>query len=153
MKIDRARITDASSIHKMVNYFAGKGEMLPRALSDIYENIRDYFVIRDNENEVAGCAALHVNWVDLAEIRSLAVEEKSQNTGGGSSLVDACLKEAEELGISRVFCLTRRPVFFQSCGFVLVDKKELPHKVWAECYRCPKFPDCDEVALIHGMEE
>ncbi|MCD6567839.1 MAG: N-acetyltransferase [Dehalococcoidia bacterium] len=153
MKIDRAKITDASSIHKMVNHFAGKGEMLPRALSDIYENIRDYFVIRDDEYGVVGCAALHVNWIDLAEIRSLAVEEKSQNKGGGSSLVDACLKESEELGISRVFCLTRRPAFFQSCGFVMVDKKELPHKVWAECYRCPLFPDCDEVALMHGMEE
>ncbi len=153
MKVDRARITDAGSIHKMVNYFAGKGEMLPRALSDIYENIRDYFVIRDDNCDVIGCAALHVNWIDLAEIRSLAINEKNQRAGGGALLVGACLKEAQELGIAKVFCLTRTPAFFQSCGFAMIDKKELPHKVWAECYRCPKFPDCDEVALMHRAEE
>ena len=152
MKIDKAMVTDATSMHRLVNYFADKGEVLPRALSDIYENIRDYFVARD-ESGVIGCAALHVNWIDLAEIRSLVVEGNSQNQGIGSLLVEACLGEAKELGISKVFCLTRRPAFFKKCDFLLIDKAELPHKIWAECYHCPKFPDCDEVALIHRLEQ
>ncbi len=147
IKVDRARVSDANSMHQMISHFADKGEMLPRALSEIYEDIRDYFVVR-KRGRVIACAALHVAWVDLAEIRSLAVDEQAQNQRIGSVLVQACLEEAKELGIPRVFCLVRKPAFFEKHGFQLIDKTELPHKVWAECYRCPKFPDCDEVALI-----
>lgn len=147
IQVDRAKVKDAALMQQLINWFAGQGEMLPRALSEIYEDIRDFFVARDGDKVIA-CTALHVSWLDLAEIRSLAVAEKSQNQGIGSSLVQACLNEARELGIPSVFCLTRRPAFFEKHGFRLIDKMELPHKVWAECYRCPKFPDCDEVALI-----
>jgi amino-acid N-acetyltransferase len=146
-KVDRAKVSDAASMHQMISHFAGKGDMLPRALSEIYEDIRDYFVVRE-ESQVIACAALHVTWDDLAEIRSLAVYEKEQNQRIGSLLVKACLKEAKELGIPKVFCLVRKPAFFEKHGFQPIDKTELPHKVWVECYRCPKFPNCDEVALI-----
>jgi amino-acid N-acetyltransferase len=150
IKVDRARVSDANSMHQMISYFADKGEVLPRALSEIYEDIRDYFVVR-KRGQVIACAALHVAWVDLAEIRSLAVAEQAQNQRVGSALIQACLEEAKELGISKVFCLVRKPAFFEKHGFQLIDKTELPHKVWAECYRCPKFPDCDEVALIRYL--
>ena len=150
MKVDRARVSDATSMHQMINYFAGKGEMLPRALSDIYEDIREYFVVREGDQVIA-CVALHVTWVDLAEIRSLAVDEKARNQRIGSLLIQACLEEAEELGIPKVFCLVRKPSIFEKHGFQLMDKTELPQKVWAECYRCPKFPDCDEVAVIRRL--
>jgi amino-acid N-acetyltransferase len=148
IKADRARVTDASSVHRLISHFADKGEMLPRALSEIYDGIRDYFVVRKGGRVVA-CAALQVTWADLAEIRSLAVNEKDQNQNIGSLLIQACLSDAKELGIPRVFCLVRKPAFFEKHGFQLIDKKELPQKVWADCYRCPKFPDCDEVALIY----
>jgi amino-acid N-acetyltransferase len=148
IKVDRAKVRDAATMHRLINWYAGQGEMLPRALSEIYEDIRDFFVAREDDRVIA-CSALHVNWLDLAEIRSLAVDEKSQNQGIGSSLVHSCLNEANELGIPSVFCLTRRPAFFEKRGFHLIDKMELPHKVWAECYRCPKFPNCDEVALVY----
>jgi amino-acid N-acetyltransferase len=150
IKVDRAKVSDATAMHQMISHFADKGEMLPRALSEIYEDIRDYFVVRKGSH-VIGCAALHVNWVDLAEVRSLAVDEKEQNQRIGSLLTQACLKEAKELGIPRVFCLVRKPAFFEKHGFQLIDKAELPQKVWAECYRCPKFPNCDEVALIRHL--
>jgi amino-acid N-acetyltransferase len=150
MKVDRAKVSDAASMHQMISHFADNGEMLPRALSEIYEDIRDYFVVREGGRVIA-CAALHVAWVDLAEIRSLAVDEKEQNQQIGSLLIQACLQEAKELGIPRVFCLVRKPAFFEKHGFELIDKMELPQKVWAECYRCPKFPNCDEVALIRHL--
>ena len=150
IKVDRARVTDANSMHRLISHFADKGEMLPRALSEIYEDIRDYFVVRKG-SQVIACAALHVNWGDLAEIRSLAVDEKEQHQSIGSLLAQACLREAKELGIPRVFCLVRKPAFFERHGFQLIDKTELPQKVWAECYRCPKFPNCDEVALIRSL--
>jgi len=149
-RIEKARITDAARIQKLVNGFAGQGEMLPRSLAAIYENIRDYFVAREGDT-VVGCAALHVNWEDMAEVRSVAVSRRYQRRGLGAELVRACLDEARALGIDGVFCLTYRPKFFNAQGFREIDKKELPRKVWVECYYCPKFPDCDETALIwHG---
>ena len=149
--VEKARISDATQMHKLINYFADRGEMLARSLSEIYENIRDYFVVRQGERVIA-CVALHVSWSDLAEVKSVAVTEDSQRQGIGDQLVEACLREAKELGIPTVFCLTYKPAFFEKVGFSLIDKAELPHKVWGECYRCPKFPDCDEVALIYHLE-
>ena len=152
MKVEKAKINDAQRIHEMVNSFADKGEMLPRALSEIYENLRDFFVIRDKNNQVIGCVALHINWVDLAEIKSLAVSEDKQAKGVGSVLVEACIDEARGLGIPTIFCLSYKPTFFEKHNFRQVDKMELPRKVWSECYSCPKFPDCDEVALVYRFE-
>jgi len=138
-------------MQELINYFADRDEMLARSLSEIYENIRDYFVIRQDERVLA-CAALHVMWSDLAEVKSLAVAEEKQKQGFGDQLVAICLNEAKELGIPTIFCLTYKPAFFERFGFTQVDKMELPRKVWTECYRCPKFPDCDEVALIYHPE-
>jgi len=149
MMVEKARIGDAQRIHKLINSFADKGEMLARALSEIYENLRDFFVIRDSSTQVIACIALHIIWADLAEIRSLAVSEDKQDQGLGSVLIGACLNEAEELEIPTVFCMTYKPILFEGHGFRQVDKLELPRKVWSWCYRCPKFPDCDEVALVY----
>ncbi len=150
-RLEKARISDVPQMHQLINSFAEKGEMLPRPLSEIYENIRDFFVVREDERVIA-CAALHVSWSDLAEIKSVAVAQDSQRQGIGNRLIKACLKEAKQLGIPTIFCLTYKPEFFSTLGFAQVDKMQLPHKVWNECYRCPKFPNCDEVALIFHLE-
>ena len=125
--------------------------MLARPLSEIYENIHDFFVVREGERVIA-CAALRINWSDLAEIKSVAVAEDCQRQGIGNRLIKACLKESKALGISTIYCLTYKPEFFDTLGFAQVEKTTLPHKVWNECYRCPKFPNCDEVALICHLE-
>ena len=151
MKVEKARIQDRPQMHQLVNYFADRDEMLARSLSEIYENIRDFFVVRQDEHVIA-CAALHVMWSDLAEIKSVAVAKDSQQQGIGDQLVEACLNEATEIGIPTIFCLTYQPRFFERHGFTQLDKMELPRKVWTECYRCSKFPDCDEVALIYHPE-
>ena len=151
MKPEKARVSDVPQMHRLINAFADRGEMLARSLSEIYENIRDYFVVRRGERVIA-CVSLHISWSDLVEIKSLAVAEDCQQQGIGDQIVQACLKEAEEFGIPTIFCLTYKPAFFEKCGFSQVDKAELPRKVWGECYRCPKFPDCDEVALIYHLE-
>jgi amino-acid N-acetyltransferase len=149
-QVEKANIADVDQIHKLVNGFAEKGLMLARPLSEIYESIRDFYVIREGK-KLLGCAALHISWADLAEIRSVAVAEDKQRKGLGAKLVAACLKEAEQLGIKSVFCFTYRPEFFKEQKFVDIDKAELPRKVWTDCFRCPKFPNCDEIALIyHG---
>ena len=146
IKVEKAKISEVPRIHKLVNTFAGRGEMLARPLSEIYENIRDFVVVRKGKR-VIGCAALHVMWSDLAEIKSVAVDEELQRQGFGSALVAALLKEAEELGITTIFCLTYKPKFFEQLGLKEVEKMTLPQKIWTECYRCSKFPNCDETAM------
>ena len=150
-QVEKARITDVSQMQQLINYFAHKGEMLARSMSELYENVRDFYVVREGERVIA-CAALHIDWSDLAEIKSLAVTEDSQKKGIGTRLVEACLNEARALGIPTVYCLTYQPAFFEKLGFTQRDKAELSRKVWIECYRCPKFPNCDEVALICKLE-
>ena len=149
--VEKATIRDVEQMHRLINYFADKDEMLPRPLSEIFENIRDYFVVRQGRRVVA-CGALHVMWSDLAEVKSVAVSEDTQRQGIGSRLVQACFEEAGELGLPTIFCLTYKPAFFERFGFSQVDKMQLPRKVWTECYHCPKFPDCDEVAMVCGLD-
>jgi amino-acid N-acetyltransferase len=146
----KARIGDVPSMHRIINEHADVGLMLHRSLSELYENLRDFWVV-DRAEEVVGCCALHVNWSDLAELRSLAVEKQHRRQGIGRVMVGACLAEARDMGISRVYALTREPLFFEACGFVRIEMSELPRKVWGECIRCPKFPECDEVALVNDI--
>lgn len=145
--IRKAQIADVKDIQKLLMTFANRGDMLSRSLSELYESLRDFYVVEE-EGVILGVAALHVVWEDLAEVRSVAVMEDSGRKGIGSRLVQACIAEAREIGLKRIFCLTYKPDFFAKHGFRLVDKAELPHKVWGDCIKCPKFPDCDENAMI-----
>ncbi|MDD5166247.1 MAG: N-acetyltransferase [Candidatus Omnitrophica bacterium] len=148
--IRKAFIKDINKIQKLINFFAKKDVMLPRSLNEIYENLRDFWVIEEG-NKVIGCVALHVSWEDLAEIRSLAVAENRQGQGIGKKLILACLAEAKELGAKRVFALTYKPNFFKKLGFKKVSHSQLPHKIWAECIKCCKFPNCQEIALLKNL--
>ena len=138
---------DVQEIQQLIKRYSMRGEMLPRSLSELYDNIRDIFVSIQGR-KVVGICALHVCWEDLAEIRSLAVEEKNRKEGIGAKLVKACLEEAGVLGVKRIFALTYRPDFFERVGFKKVDKSVLPHKIWTDCLKCVKFPDCDEIAVV-----
>ncbi len=145
--VRKAKVSDAQSIYLLINEYAKEGIVLPKSLNAIYENIRDFWVYEE-EGKVLGCVALHVVWEDLAEVRSLAVNKAYRGFGIGRKLVEACLREAEEMGIQRVFSLTYAKDFFERFGFAEIDKGELPHKVWGECINCVKFPQCDEIAVM-----
>lgn len=149
--IRKARMGDVKAIQKLISDYARKGDMLPRSLSEIYENLRDYFVCVEDGAGIVGSAAIHIMWEDLAEVRSVAVRDDRMRRGVGTQLVEACISEAIVLGIGRVFALTYKPEFFEKMGFVRVDKAELPQKIWTDCLKCSKFPDCDEVALVTDL--
>jgi amino-acid N-acetyltransferase len=146
IKIRKARMSDVEPIHELVTEFSRRGIMLPRSRSDLYESLRD-FVVADKGGRIVGCGALTIEWDNLAEIKSVAVAKVFQRHGVGRRLVKACLAEAKRLGIGKVFALTMAPVFFEQLGFGPVERDSLPHKVWSDCVNCPKFPDCDEVAV------
>lgn len=150
LKIRKANVPDIKAIQKLVNEFARREEMIPRSINELYENVRDFHVAEDDHRIIAVCA-LHVLWEDLAEIRSLAVMKEYQRMGIGKKMVKRCLSDAKVLGARRVFVLTYRPSFFRELSFADVDKSSLPQKIWGDCIRCPKFPECDEHALILNL--
>ena len=143
--IRNARISDAREIHRLIIMWADKDKMLPRPLVEIYESIRD-FIVCETDGRLIGVAALHVVWENIAELRSLVVDEGSESKGIGKRLVEKALEEAGGLGVEEMFVLTYIPEFFTKLGFSVIDKQTLPHKIWSDCVRCHKFPDCDETA-------
>ena len=145
--IRRAIIKDVKIIQSTLEHYANKGLLLPRSLSDLYDNLRD-FIVYQKENNILGVSALHVCWEDLGEIRSLAVLPPHTKQGIGRQLVNDCEAEAIKLGLKKVFTLTYQESFFAGLGYRTIDKNQLPHKIWGDCLKCAKFPDCDEIAMI-----
>jgi len=145
--IRKADIKDVPKIQALIALFAKQDLMLPRSLIDLYENLRDYFVAVKGR-KIIGCCALHICWEDLAEVKALAVDPKAQGSGTGKKLVDICLKEAKQLKVKKLFCLTYIPDFFKKFKFKKISRRKLPHKIWTECLQCPKFPNCDEQAMM-----
>jgi len=148
--IRAARVTDAKNIQRLVNYYGERGEMLALSLHEVFDSLRD-FSVYEAHREIVGTCALQITWEDLAEVRSLAVSPKNIRQGIGSQLLLSKIREARDLGLSKLFALSYNPGFFQRHGFRLVDKGELPHKVWVDCVKCIKFPDCTEVALVLNL--
>jgi amino-acid N-acetyltransferase len=143
----KAEIKDVKDIQKLLTFYASRGDMLSRSLAELYEAIRDFYIV-EGDGRIIGTAALHIVWEDLAEVRSVAVADEAGRKGIGTQVVQACIDEGRTLGLKKVFCLTYKPDFFAKFGFRIVDKSELPHKVWGDCMKCVKFPDCDEIAMI-----
>ncbi len=138
---------DVASIHKLLNYFADRRELLPRSLSEIFENLQQFYVATDGK-DVVGCCALYVTWAGLAEVKALAVTPDHQGRGIGKRLLQTVVNEAKSLGVEMLFTLTIREGLFKKFGFKRTKKSLLPHKVWTECVRCPYFPDsCIETSL------
>jgi amino-acid N-acetyltransferase len=151
LNIRPARVGDVPAVHDLIRTFADRKLMIRRSLGELYESIREFLVATDDAGRVIGCAGLHVFWEDLAELKCLAVSEAAQGHGVGRALVDACWEAARGLEIATVFTLTYVPEFFEKCGYRLVDKADLPHKIWNECVRCPLFPSCTESALVRSV--
>lgn len=146
----KARMSDVENLHTLINSYAQRGLMLARSRSMLYESLREFTVAEEN-GKFLGTGSLHIIWEDLAEVRALAIVEEAARKGIGRQLVEVLVKEARELGIPKVFALTYQKEFFEKCGFKLVEKEEMSPKVWKECINCPKFPKCDEYAMIYEV--
>lgn len=150
MIIRKATVNDIPGIKSIIDYYSKLEKMLPRSLSELYEFTRSFYVC-EIENEIVGCCALQVSWEDMAEVLSFAVKPEHREKGIGTELVRVCLEDAKKLGINNVFTLTYAVPFFEKQGFEKIDKQLLPHKVWSGCIKCPKFPNCDEVAMMRRI--
>lgn len=146
----KAIMNDVEELHGLINHYAQQGLMLARPRSLFYEALREFTVVEE-DGKFLGTGGLHIIWEDLAEIRALALASAAQGRGIGAKLVEVLMDEARELGISKVFALTYQKDFFEKCGFILVEKEDLSQKVWKDCINCPKFPNCDENAMVRKV--
>jgi len=150
--IRKAILDDVNAIHALLQFYNIKGELLARPLSKLYDHLRDFWVFEDpKQKKVVGCCALQFCWEDLAEIRSLAVDPHFTGQGIGTVLTERTIQEAAYFKIKDLFTLTYRPTFFERFGFSIIDKNELPIKVWSDCIGCVSFPNCDEIALLKKL--
>jgi len=147
-----ARVGDVPEMAALINYHAERHRMLFRSYEELYEHIRDFSVVESQNGDILACCALEVFWKDLAEIKSLAVAPDHMRKGLGRALVHNAIQQASDLGVSRVFALTYEQEFFQRLGFELIDKDQLPHKVWTDCVKCHQQHNCKEIAMILRVE-
>jgi amino-acid N-acetyltransferase len=148
--VRKARLTDVNEMFRIINHYAESQLMLPKTQLQLYENLRDYSVVSEGSapNRILACGALHIYWENLAEVRALAVAPGMNGKGIGTSLVRELLAEARGLGIEQVFVFTYEPKFFSRFGFIQVEHRTMPLKVYNECFNCPKFNKCDELAMV-----
>jgi amino-acid N-acetyltransferase len=146
--IRKARPADVPAIHRLIDAASKDQPVIPRTHFEIYASLRD-FLVYDDGRGAQGCVALHITWHDLAEVRSLVVDAALRGRGIGKRLTLAAVEEAKSLGLARVFALTNVADFFRKLGFVETDRHELPQKIWKDCVACPRFPDCDETAVLY----
>ena len=149
-EIRKPKVREMPGVKALLDQAAAEGAVLPRLLPELYENCRDFMVYVD-EQGIGGCSALHIDMMDLAEVRSLVVRDDLRGKGVGAALVQAELEEARRLEIARVYALTRVESFFLKLGFRVVDRADLPYKVFKDCMRCRLFPGCDEIAVVHDF--
>ena len=142
----KAKITDVESIHGLISYYAEQNLTLARPRAMLYESLREFTIVEERQ-EVIGAGALNIIWHDLAEIRALTVAPEYIGQGIGRRLIQYLIEEARDLVLPRIFVLTYQQQFFEKCGFQVVPKESLPQKVWRECVNCPKFPNCEELAM------
>ena len=150
LTVPKARLSDVNEMYRIINYYAERQQMLPKTQLQLYENLRDYSIVvgPSASHRVLGCGALHIYWEDLAEIRALAVAPEMTHKGVGTALVERLLDEARELDVEQVFLFTYEPRFFACFGFIQVEHRTMPLKVYNECFHCPKFNKCDELAMV-----
>lgn len=149
-EVRKPTIDDVPAIKALIDIEVARQRVLPRTVQELVEAVRDFFVFVDDQG-VGGCAALHIDTPDLAEIRSLVVRDDLRGQRVGEKLVLACWGEAQALGLARVYALTRVPIFFEKLQFRQVDKSELPQKVYKDCLRCHLYPKCDEIAMVRDL--
>lgn len=150
IEVRKATMQDIPALLDLINGYAAKGVMLARTEFELSENMRDFSVAYAG-NELVGCGALHFYSPTMGEIRSLAVAENHKTRGIGRLVVDALVHEAKLYSLDAVFAFTYVPGFFAKAGFQEVERGELPLKAWRDCLRCPKFNNCDEIAVVRVL--
>jgi amino-acid N-acetyltransferase len=152
LTIRKAKLGDVPDLHRLINHYAGERIMLPRTLTDLYENVWE-FTVAEEEGKLAACGALKLYSQEIAEIRSLCVDAALKSKGIGREVMERLLDEAESFGLKTVFALTVAPAFFGKLGFREVPRERFPTKVWRDCLRCDRYAACNEKAVTMDLAD
>ena len=147
VEIRKATVSDVESLYELINIYAEKEVVLPRTKESLYQQLFSIFVAVE-DNKVVGSASITILDKELAEIRSLVVDESVTKKGIGKKLVEKIIEETKRMGIPKLISLTYQVDFFKKCGFEVTVKDNMPQKVWKDCINCPKLHNCDEIAMI-----
>ncbi len=147
LEIRPAGLDDVEGIYALLKFYSDNGVLLPRSKFDILSATRDFYVVEDN-GEIVACATLLIYTSELGEIRSLAVSKRYMKQGLGIGLIEKLEEDARMIGLSKLMALTYEVGFFEKHGFQVVEMSELPEKVWGACINCPRFLNCDEIAVL-----
>ena len=129
--ISKARPEQAPSILQLVNTHAESGLMLFRTLDEVQSHLGE-FLVYEADGRVVGACALSFSTDKLIEIRSLAVDQDYSRRGIGTALIEHCLEEAARANARKIFILTYVAPLFQKFGFEVIDKNQLPEKIWKD---------------------
>jgi amino-acid N-acetyltransferase len=107
---------DLPELESLVDRFVQANRLLPRTADELSDLVPFGFVAV-SDGRVVGFAALEIYSAKLAEIRSLAVDDKYQGLGIGRELVRRCVDLAVRRNVLEVMAITSTEGFFQACGF------------------------------------
>ncbi|CAB4711876.1 MAG: amino-acid N-acetyltransferase [Actinobacteria bacterium] len=134
MEIRSARTSDIKGIRALIDSYAPEGRLLTKETVTLYESVQEFAVAVDGER-VVGCGALHVLWEDLAEVRTVAVDEALRGQGIGHKILDSIITRAENIGVQRIFCLTFETEFFGRHGFEVIEGTPVDPAVYDQLLR------------------
>jgi amino-acid N-acetyltransferase len=129
-----AKTKDVKAIRKLVDSYAAPGRMLSKETVTLYESVQE-FIVAERDGVLVGCGALHILWEDLAEVRTVAVQEGLHKQGIGHQILESIIERAREVGVEKIFCLTFQTEFFGRHGFEVIEGTPVAPDVYAELLR------------------
>ena len=150
--VRRATRDDAAGIHSLIARHQQAGHLLPRAEDEIARHA-DRFVVVIDDGEASGCAELAPLGGNMAEVRSLVVDDHLRGLGYGRILVESLTHEAHAKGFESICAFTHEPGYFAALGFSLVPHAWVPEKIKVDCAGCALFRTCGQSAMRLRLDE
>ncbi|GAA3905282.1 amino-acid N-acetyltransferase [Microbacterium invictum] len=146
--VRRARTADVRGIRDMLEPYVQRRILLGKELVTLFEAVQE-FVVAERDGQLIGCGALHVMWEDLGEIRTLIVTDDWLHRGVGGALVAELEQKAQELGLTRLFCLTFEREFFTRRGFAPIGEQVVDPDTYSQLLRSPDEGVAEFLDLAH----
>ena len=134
IEVRAAKTSDVKGIRQLIDLYAPQRRILSKETVTLYESVQEFVVAVDGD-VVVGCGALHVLWEDVAEVRTVAVNEELRGKGIGHQILELLIKRASEIGVKKLFCLTFETEFFGRHGFKEIEGAPVEPEVYQQLLR------------------
>jgi len=151
LSIKRAEPKHAPALHTLITANLEEGRLLPRTLDEITAHAAR-FTIALRGRKLVGCAELAPLSTQVAEVRSLAVDQKERGNGVGTMLVDDLRQRAHDEGFDKLSAFTHAPGYFSQMGFSIVPHVWMQEKIFTDCVKCEHFRRCGQYAMVAPVD-